>query len=333
MGKIISVFNQKGGVAKTATINNLAFELHARGKKVLMVDADQQENLPISVGVIPKNCNRTIYDVLLDEIEDVNYKKDLSDVIVKTEYGVDLLPGSVEMAEMDEKLFALAKTDTILDQWLSSYEENSEIREQTEDANPGLKGEIDRFLKLSAGYKNVRDELIASLIDEGFLDDSAQEQQKKKDGRFIFKKILAGVKDNYDYILIDCPPALSAITKNILNASNSVIVPMTLEPFSASGLSHLITSVNTIRQQTNPRLKFSGLLYTMVDERLILSKDIKEQTDWYKQLLYIYKVQIPRSTDVNKAFAEMTPLIEYNKNNIARLAYSDFCDEFLEREG
>ena len=113
---------------------------------------------------------------------------------------------------------------------------------------------------------------------------------------------------------------------------NRVLVPMTLEPFSASGLSHLIASVNTIRQTKNPKLQFSGLLYTMWENRII-SNDLKMQAEFYKQFLYIYTTPIPRSTEVNKAFAEMMPLLKYNKNNLARLAYSRFCDEFLEREG
>lgn len=340
MGKVIAIFNQKGGVAKTSTVNNLAFELCARGKRVLMVDADQQENLSISVGVIPKQCKRTFYDVLVDDIADINYDTSLDDVIVKLSSGPHLIPGSIEMASMDEKIFSVLQIDTPLEQWLKQYQKDLEVQSKvkavpavtSEDQKIDLKQEIDRYIKLSAGFRTVQIELIKSLIEEGFLDEHALPPSEGKDGKYIIKRILDRIKDQYDYILVDCPPALSAITKNILNAASSVIVPMTLEPFSASGLSHLIQTVGAIKQLTNPDLKISGLLYTMVDSRLVLSQALKTQSDYFRQLVYIYDTQIPRSTDVNKAFALQEPLMEYNKDNIARVAYSAFADEFLSRE-
>lgn len=323
MGKIVSVFNQKGGVAKTATINNLAFELNARGKKVLMIDADQQENLSVSVGIIPRQGYFTLFDLLCAEIEDKPYKRDLSDAIVHTEYeNLDLIVGSVQMASMDEKLFSLMEMETPLDKFIQSYKIDYSLQKKAEDED--FDESIEWFIKLETGFQNAKDEFLKELQNQGFL--------TKKDGELIVKKLLSLVKDQYDYILIDCPPALSAITKNMLNASDCILVPMTLEPFSASGLSHLVTSVDAIKQRKNPGLKFSGLLYTMVENRVV-SKELKAEADYYKQFMYIYNTEIPRSADVNKAFALQMPLMEYNADSTARIAYSKFCDEFLEREG
>lgn len=323
MGRVVAVFNQKGGVAKTATINNLAFELNARGKKVLMIDADQQENLSVSVGVFPRQQSCTIFDLLCCEIEDRPYKKDLSEAIIHTGYeGVDLICGSVQMATMDKKLFSIMEFESPLDRFLESYKNDYSVQEKAEEV--GIDDALDRFLKLKAGYENTKREFIQELCKVGLM--------TKKDGDLVMRKLLSSVKAKYDYILIDCPPALSAITENILYASDRVLVPMTLEPFAASGLSHLIASVNAIQQSKNKTLKFSGLLYTMVDKNLVLSKEIKEQADFFRQFLFIYDTMIPRSTEVNKAFAERMPLIDYNKNNAARVAYGNFCDEFLERE-
>lgn len=322
MGKTIAVYNQKGGVGKTATINNLAYELNDRGKRVLMVDCDQQENLPISVGVFPRQLNCTIYDILLAEIEDRPYKKDLSDAIVHAPLGVDLISGSVAMASMDKNLFEVSEHKTRLDRFLEDYQNDYALQEKVENAE--LSDNVDWFIRLKAGYESAKAELLLELCKAGLMTD--------KDGDLIIRKVLSSVKAKYDYILIDCPPALSALTENILNAADRVIVPMTLEPFSATGLTHLITTIDTIRKGKNPKVKFSGLLYTMANENLTLSKEIKEEAKIYGQFLYIYKTTIPRSTEVNKAFAATMPLIEYNKNNAARLAYSAFCDEFLERE-
>ena len=322
MGKIIAVFNQKGGVAKTATVNSLAFELNARGKKVLMIDADQQENLSISVGILPRQLKHTIFELLKAEIECVPYKKDLSEYIMHTDYGVDIIPGSVQMAGMDEMLFSLMEIESPLDKFLKDYKLDYALQHKAEDAE--LDEYIEWFAKLQDGYMNARDEFMKELQNHDFLE--------RKDGDLIIKKILSLVKQQYDYVIIDCPPALSAITKNILNAANSILVPMTLETFSASGLTHLVNSVDAIRARKNPGLKFSGLLCTMVENRIV-SKELKAEIDVYKQFMYIYKTEIPRSADVNKAFAEMVPIMEYNEESTARIAYSNFCDEFLEREG
>ena len=238
-----------------------------------------------------------------------------------TGHGVSIIPGSVEMASMDEKLFSIIKVKTQLEQFIDDYSEDESLQERAEEAE--LTEDILKYKKYKMSFNALEEEFEKVLCDEGFM--------TEHDGDFVMKKVLSGIRSKYDFILIDCPPALSAITKNVLNASDRVLVPMTLEPFSASGLSHLIATVNTIKQNKNPKLQFSGLLYTMFENRII-ANDLKVQADFYKQFLYIYETPIPRSTEVNKAFAEMMPLLEYKKDNIARLAYSAFCDEFLERE-
>lgn len=324
MGKVIAVFNQKGGVGKTATINNLAFELNERDKSVLVVDADQQENLSASLGVMPRTCNNTIYDILRKEIYNEDYDKTLKDTIVSTKFGIDLIPGSVQMAVMDKMIFSVTEFPSPVDKALSDYSNDTDgFREKAEKEN--AVNAIEAFSQI----KNSYDEAEAAFLDIMYSSDL----MKEKNGDLLVKKILAPIKKKYDYILIDCPPALSAITINILSAADRVLVPMTPEPFAASGLTHLITSVDLIQKQTNPNLKFSGLLYTMVEKNRILSEGlIRQANEHYGQLLYIYNAMIPRSTDVNKAFARSEPLIAYNKNNAARLAYSAFCDEFLRRE-
>lgn len=325
MGKIIAVFNQKGGVGKTATINNLAFELQDREKKVLVVDADQQENLSVSLGVMPRTVEgNTIYDLLRKEIYDEPYDKDLGDTIIHTEYGLDLIPGSVQMAVMDKMLFSITSFPTPAKKFLSDYAANRNNMEEIAKEKE-LTESIEGFAMALKAYEEYESEFLNTMYSNGVM--------KKKNGNFVIKEILAPIRDNYDYILIDCPPALSAITVNILSAADRLLIPMSPEPFAASGLMHLYLNVNTLQEQVNPKLKISGLLYTMVEKNRRLAEDlISEATAHYGQFMYIYKAMIPRSTDVNKAFAEQKPLLKYNKNNSARIAYSEFCDEFLRRE-
>ena len=324
MGKVVAIFNQKGGVGKTATISCLAAELHARGKTVLAIDADQQENLSISFRVIPRNCQMTIFELLRKELNNEPYKKDLSEVIQKTDLGIDLIPGSVRMAGMDRLMFSVTEHPSQLESLLEAYiKDNNNMREKIEEA--GLLEDTKEFLREKRRYDEKKARYIDKLMEAGLYRDI--------DGDFLLKKILAPIRDNYEYILIDCPPALSSTTINVLTAADSLLIPLTPEPFSASGMTNLIANVDVINRLNNPNLSINGLLFTMVEKNRKVAESLIEQaSERYKSCMYIYKTQIPRSTDVNKAFALFKPLIQYNKNNIARLAYSAFCDEFLERE-
>lgn len=324
MGKTIAVFNQKGGVGKTATISCLAFELQDRGKKVLVIDADQQENLSISLRVIPRQCNMTIYDLLRKEIQGEEYERNLSEVIHHSDFGLDVIPGSVRMAGMDRLMFTVTPFNTQLDALLDDYaKDNNEMRSKIEDA--GLTEDTKDFIREKRQFEDKENNFKQKLFDADLY--------SEKDGDFLLKKILSPIKDKYDYILIDCPPALSSITINILTAADRLIIPMTPEPFSASGMIHLQANVDVINKLNNPDLTISGLLFTMVQKNLKVSDAlIAQTTQQYESSMYVYKTQIPRSTDVNKAFAHAEPLIHYNKSNNARKAYSDFCDEFLKRE-
>lgn len=324
MGRIVATFNQKGGVGKTATVNNLAFELAARGKRVLCIDADQQENLSVSLGVMPSQCKNTIYTTLRKAINDEPYKQDLSDVIVETRHGIDLLPGSVQMAEMDKMLFAITPLESQVDKLLKNYDlDLDNLHQRAEEL--GITDQIKSYRTLRNKFKDFEGQFLDVLYGTELL--------SKKDGRYIMRMLLSRIKDNYDYILIDCPPALSAVTINMLSAADSVLVPTTPDPFAATGLVHLVNTVRNLQSSDNPKLDFSGLLITMVEKNRTVVDAMIEQT---KQLagrhMKVYNTVIPRSTSVNQAFASGTPLIEYNKKSNARQAYSDFCREFIDRE-
>lgn len=323
MGKVVAIFNQKGGVGKTSSISCLAAELHARGKKVLVIDADQQENLSVSLKVIPSNCLITIYDLLRKAIEDDAFDRDLAEAIHHTEAGYDLIVGSVRMAGMDRQMLSVTQHETRLDTFLVNYaEDNKGLRDKIEAA--GLTEDTKEYLREKKRFEDKTAKYKEKIIDAGLY--------REIDGDFILREILEPIRNSYDYILIDCPPALSSVTINILTAADRLIIPMTPEPFSAAGMTNLTANVEVVRRLNNPELKISGLLFTMVERRKVGNALIKATRDRYKGQMYIYNTMIPRSTDVNKSFALREPLIAYKKDNIARIAYSNFCDEFLERE-
>jgi len=101
------------------------------------------------------------------------------------------------------------------------------------------------------------------------------------------KKALAPIMDDYDYIFIDCPPALNVLTINALVASNSVMIPMQCEYFALEGLSALISTVRAIRETLNPTLKIEGLLRTMFDKRNSLSGEVSRQLETHFGKTYV----------------------------------------------
>ena len=149
----------------------------------------------------------------------------------------------------------------------------------------------------------------------------------------IFRSIFSRITDKYDYILVDCPPALSATTLNVLNMADRVLVPATPDPYSVSGIVHLVSTVQKVQATVNPPLEFSGLVYTMVEKNRSAVKEVMSQFEpLIERNMYIFNTQIPRSTVVNQAQLAGMPLMNFMKNSPTRLAYSMLCDEFLERE-
>lgn len=324
--KVVAVFNQKGGVGKTATVANFALELNARGKKVLVIDADQQESLSITLGVMPSQCTATLYTLLCAVIYDKPYRKDLSNVIVRSEYGIDLIPGTVAMAGMDEILYSVSPMDTPAVKFLKDYQKDFDNLQSKVDEMGGTQY-VKGFENVVDVYGKAQDMFYERMAEVGLL-------HRKENGMMILRTLLSRVTDNYDYIVVDCPPALSAITINILNTADRVLVPAIPDPHSVSGIVHLISTVNRIRAEGNAALEFSGVLYTMTsyNDRTTIASVMGQSEDIISRYMYIFKTTIPRSAAVNQALLAGMPLIEYQKNNSARLAYSSFCDEFLERE-
>lgn len=323
--KTIAIFNQKGGVGKTTTSINFSIELAMRGKKVLLIDADQQEHMARSLGIEKKDIKATLYTILTSEIYNKPYKKDLSGAIIPTEVNVDILPGSVDMCEIDEQIYSIAPMDSPAVKFLKDYlEDNDNLRETIDTA--GGAQYMAGFSRVVDTYNKAEDMFYERMQELDLL-------LRKQDGKRILKKILSRISGNYDYIVIDCPPGLSAITKNVLVASDRVIVPAIPDPYSVTGIVNLVSTVKAIKKSQNPTLEFSGLLYTMVEKnRSAITEVMGQSEDVVTRFMYIYDSVIPRSTAVNQALLSGMPLVKYQKNNGTRLGYSAFCDEFLDRE-
>ena len=144
------------------------------------------------------------------------------------------------------------------------------------------------------------------------------------------KLALAPVRENYDYIFIDCPPSLGLITINALNASDTVFVPIQCEYFALEGLSQLMASIRQIKRLYNPTIEIEGILLTMYDGRLNLTGQVVAEIKKYFSNK-LYKTAIPRAVRLSEAPSYGQPIQYYDKRSKGAAAYNDLSREFLKR--
>lgn len=197
MAYIISIANEKGGVAKTTTTLSLGGALVEMGKKVLLLDLDPQSNLTLSLGVETDQKVSSLLNLVLDKLNP-------SEVIIKTQIaGLELFPsnGDIRMAE--------------------------------------------RLLPMQPNYQ------------------------------LILKNILSTIENNYDFIILDCPPFLGAITLNALMTSNLLLLPTQAEYYSVFALKNMMAMVRQVRSLGNSSLRYR-LLLTMFDKRNGIHRSLAE---------------------------------------------------------
>ena len=151
------------------------------------------------------------------------------------------------------------------------------------------------------------------------------------DGReSLLKNALAPLQQNYDYIFFDCPPSLGLITLNALNASDTFLVPIQCEYYALEGLSQLMATVRTVKRLYNPYIELEGVLLTMYDGRLNLTRQVVvEIKKFFENKLY--KVVIPRSVRLSEAPSYGKPIQYYDGKSKGAEAYTDLAAEFLKR--
>ena len=257
MGKIVALANQKGGVGKTTTAVNLGAGLIRQGKKVLLIDADPQGSLTISLGIKnPDELNSTLSNVMESKVECKELPSGFG--VLKTDEGMHLMPANIELSGI-------------------------EIRLVTEMG---------------------RERVMKSYIDS--------------------------VKDNYDYILIDCMPSLGMMTFNALCAANSVIIPSQPEFLSAKGLEQLLGTIARVKRRMNPELNIDGILLTMTDNRTRLHRGVVSlirQT--YGRNPTVFDTTIPISVKAKESTVEGKSIFEHDENGKVAEAYEKFTKEVL----
>lgn len=141
---------------------------------------------------------------------------------------------------------------------------------------------------------------------------------------------LEPIRNNYDYILIDCPPSLNMLTLNAMVAADSVMIPMQCEYYALEGLSALLNTIEEIRSSVNPKLEIEGLLRTMYDPRNNLSTDVSGQL-----ILHfgekVYRTVIPRNVRLAEAPSHGMPVLNYDRTSRGAVAYLALAGEILRR--
>ena len=154
----------------------------------------------------------------------------------------------------------------------------------------------------------------------------------KDDRAFILKKSVKKIRDNFDYILIDCPPSLGLITLNCFSAADSVLIPIQCEYYALEGLSQLTNTIKTVKQKFNPELDIEGILMTMFDARTNLSIQVVDEVKKYFRDK-VYGTIIPRNVRLSEAPSFGQPIIEYDKHSKGAECYIDLAEEVVRRNG
>ena len=151
------------------------------------------------------------------------------------------------------------------------------------------------------------------------------------DKEYILRNAIAQVKNQYDFVIIDCPPSLSMLTINAMTTADSVIVPIQCEYYALEGLSQLIHTVELVKDRLNSKLEIEGVVFTMYDARTNLSLQVVENVKDNLQQ-NIYKTIIPRNIRLAEAPSYGLPINKYDPKSTGAESYMRLADEVIERE-
>ena len=181
----------------------------------------------------------------------------------------------------------------------------------------------DAIVRTGEDYDLLPGNIDLTAVEIQLMGEDAREQR--------LKGVLAPVREDYDFILIDCPPALSLLTLNALTAADSIIVPMQCEYYALEGLSALIDTIEGINQRLNPALEIEGVLRTMFDVRNNLANAVSAEliTHFGDQ---VFRTIVPRNVRLAEAPSHGQSIVGYDKGSRGGIAYLGLAGEVLRRQ-
>lgn len=203
--------------------------------------------------------------------------------------------------------------------------------DKTEDRNTIYQVVIDECTIEDAIIKNVYEnlDLVSSDVN---LAGAEIDLIGIEDREYILKKQIERVKDDYDFIIIDCPPSLTMLTVNAMTAADTVLVPIQCEYYALEGLSQLIHSIKLVKKRLNPSLEIEGVVFTMYDARTNLSLQVVENV---KENLTqsVYKTIIPRNVRLAEAPSHGLPINVYEPKSAGAESYRMLAEEVINNKG
>ncbi len=170
-------------------------------------------------------------------------------------------------------------------------------------------------------------DIICSRID---LVGAEVELMNRRERERVLQKALESVKDDYDYVLIDCSPSLGVITVNALTAADSVLIPVQAEYFALEGISQLLNTIRIIKSRLRPQLEIEGFLLTMYDARLKLANRIYEELQGHFGKM-VFETVIPRNIRLSESPSHGLPVILYDPDSRGAIAYVELAKELIKR--
>lgn len=149
---------------------------------------------------------------------------------------------------------------------------------------------------------------------------------------YILSNIISEIREDYDFIIIDCPPSLNTLTINAMTTADSVFVPIQCEYYALEGLSQLIYTINLVKDRLNPKLVINGVVFTMYDGRTNLSMQVIENVRNNLNQT-IYNTIIPRGVRLAEAPSHGLPITQYDSRSTGAKAYVSLAKEVIERSG
>ena len=170
-------------------------------------------------------------------------------------------------------------------------------------------------------------DVVPSSIDLAGADLELAEVKIGRERRL--KEQLALVRDNYDYILVDCPPSLGLLNTNALTACDTVIIPVQCEYYALEGLTQLLSTIRLTQQVFNPRLSIEGVLLTMLDQRTNLGIEVSQEVrKYFKEK--VYRTFIPRNIKLSEAPSAGLNIFDYDSRSEGAKAYAQLAKEVIE---